>query len=146
MVLTGACLEIAIRQFLEDFLEKQLGENVSQTVAPLLDELDFRKAVEYCRSLACFGDPRSTQVYSRLHRCFYIRNNYSPAKLSGILKEMAKSPVNEVDPSGNITNSHPLKEHEYLAMLEVRNVKAKQDALEIMRISLDGLKAMFPRP
>lgn len=146
VVLTGACLEIAIRQFLEDLLEKKLGETNSQTLTPLLDELDFRKAVEYCKSLECLGDPRSTQVYSELHQCFNIRNNYSHAKLSGILKKMGESPVTDVDSSGKITKSYPLREQEYLAMLGVRHVKAKQDALEIMRISLNGLKAMFPRP
>jgi hypothetical protein len=145
VVLTGACLEIGIRQFLEDFLEKKLGETSSQLLAPLLDELDFRKAVEYCKGLACFGDPRSTQVYEP-HQCFNIRNNYSHAKLSSILKKMGEAPVNEIDPSGEITKSYPLREHEYLAMLGVRHVKAKEDALEIMRISLNCLKAMFPRP
>jgi hypothetical protein len=146
VMLSGACLEIGIRQSLENFLERKLGETNSEVVAPLLNELDFRRAVEYCRSLACFGDPNSTQVYSKLHQCFDIRNNYSHAKLSSILKEMGKTPVHEVDPSGRITKSYPLRKQEYLAMLGVRIVKAKEEALEIMRISLDCLKAMFPQP
>ena len=145
-MLTGACLEIAIRQFLEDFLDKKLGKTNSQAIAPLLDELDFRKAVEYCRNLECFGDPKSTQVYSQLHQCFNIRNNYSHAKLSAILEEMGKAPVHEVDSSGQITKSYPFREQEYWAMLGVRNVKAKEDALEIMGISLDAFKVMFPPP
>jgi hypothetical protein len=145
VLLAGMSIEIAVRQFLERFFERQVGpDKASCFISPLLEELDFRRIVKLCENWKCFADG---QVYSMLHRCYDIRTKYSHAKISAILGSWGSERLNgkQQGEEGEVQETRELKDDEFLRAVVVSMISARDDALSILQLVQQAFEIVFQK-
>lgn len=145
VLLSGISIEIAVRQFLERFFERQVGPNkASYLISPLLEELDFRRILKLCENWKCFADE---QVYGMLHKCYDVRTKYSHAKISAILGSWGSERLTskqEGNESG-AQETRELKDDEFLKAVVVSRISARDDALSILQLVQQAFEIVFQK-
>lgn len=98
ILLSAMAIEIELREFVQRWFTSFTNEPQRSGLLSLIEELDFRRVIEFCQSYEILGKSND-DVYSKLHACYNLRNEYSHAKFSLILEEKAKHSTVDVHPS-----------------------------------------------
>jgi hypothetical protein len=137
VLLAAMAIEIGLREFVQRWFINLTKEPASSALPGLIEEVDFRRVIEFCKAYELLGDPNEN-VYGRLHACYDIRNKYSHAKFSQILEQRAKQPtisVNEEDKAGRFG---PVGEDPFLRAIHLHVNVAHDDALDILRLAAEN--------
>lgn len=143
VLLAGMSIEIALRQFLERFFQRQVGpDKASYLISPLLEELDFRRILKLCENWKCFADE---QVYGMLHKCYDLRTKYSHAKISAILGSWGSERLTtkQEGKESGVQEPRELKDDEFLRSVVVSRISARDDALNILQLVQQAFEIVF---
>lgn len=134
VLLAAMAIEIGLREFVQRWLSNFTKEPVSSPLPGLIEEVDFRRVIEFCKKYKLLGGSNE-QVYGRLHACYEIRNKYSHAKFSQILEQDAKHYVNEKGKPGELG---PVGQDPFLRAIHLHVNVAHDDALDILRLAAEN--------
>ena len=126
-------IEIELRDVVQRWFTSFTQEPQKSGLQSLIEELDFRRVIELCKSYELLGNSNDT-VYSKLHACYNLRNKYSHAKFSQILEEKAKQSTVGLDPNGKRKKFGPPGDNAFLQAIYLATKVAHDDALETIRL------------
>lgn len=141
--LAGMAIEIGVRESISQWF-RTIAPSATSGIAGLIEELDFRRAIGFCEANELFGDSKHG-IYSKLHKCYDIRNKYSHAKISEILGKIANEPIELVNDKGEKVKGPTVAEVPTYAMANVRRI-ACQDALTFIQLIREIFPQLFAKP
>jgi hypothetical protein len=133
ILLAAMAIEVELREFVQRWFSSLTKETEKSGLQSLIEELDFRRIIEFCKSYELLEDSKD-DVYSKLHVCYSLRNNYSHAKFSQILEEKARKLTADLGQSGQHKRFGPPGDNPFLQAIYLPTKVAHDDAVEMIRV------------